>query len=214
MTELFCILKYWLPIIKDTVLIVTATIAGYVGLKGLDTWRRQLIGNTEYELAKQLLKSVYELRGAITTVRHPFMQYSQEPDMAEEKLKELSQREKEWYAMAQAYQKRWEPVLKAKSELDTLLLEAEVVWGKDIVEKISLLNSLIGELLWAIEDHLEAMNPNNHHKTYSDSDEIKKRRSIMYARGSEDKDEYKKKFNEAINTVEEELKPHIEQYHH
>lgn len=212
MNQLLCLLEAWLPIVKDIILSGAAMIAGYVGLKGLGTWRRQLKGNTEYELAKQLLKSVYELREAISTVRRPFMQYSQEPDLPEEKLKALSQKEKQWHSMAQAYQKRWEPVSKAKSGLDTVLLEAEVVWGQSITEKISPLYGLVGELLWAIEDHLETMNPSVHYE-YPGADEVKKVREIMYARGSVEKDLYKKHLEEVIGAIQEELKPHIEQYH-
>ena len=212
MNELFCFLENMLPIVKDVAITGAAIIAGYVGIKGLGTWRRQLKGNTEYELAKQLLRSVYELREAIASVRHPFMQYSQEPDMPEEKLKELSVREKQWHAMAQAYQKRWEPVPKAKSTLDTTLLEAEVVWGQRIVEIVSPFDELIGELLWAIQDHLEAMNPNGYYESPG-AEEIKKRRGILYVRGNTEKDEYKKRLEEIISAIEEELKPHIEQYH-
>ena len=212
MNDLLCILEKWLPLIRDMILIGAAIIAGYVGLKGLGTWRRQLKGNTEYKLAKQLLGSVYELREAIVSVRNPFMQYSQEPAMPEEKLKELSQREREWHAMSQAYQKRWEPVPKAKLALDTTLLEAEVVWGRTVVEKVAPLNGLIHELIWAIQDHLEAMNPNVHHERLG-SEEIKKRREIMYARGSAEKDAYKKRLEAIITAIEEELKPHIVQYH-
>ena len=212
MNELLCILDSWLPIVKDAVLTGAAIIAGYVGLKGLGTWRRQLKGNTEYVLAKDLLRSVYELREAISSARHPFMRYSQEPDMPEEKLKELSEKEKQWHAMAQAYQKRWEPVPKAKSALDATLLEAEVVWGKKIVEITAPLNDLIGQLLWAIQDHLEAMNPNSYYDNPG-VNEVKKRRDIMYARGAADQDEYKKQLETVISSIEKELKPHIEQYH-
>jgi hypothetical protein len=85
MEELFCALTAWLPIIKDAVLTGAAIVAGYVGLRGLGTWRRQLKGNTEYELAKSLLKAVYELREAIVSARFPFMIYLREPDMSDEK---------------------------------------------------------------------------------------------------------------------------------
>jgi hypothetical protein len=71
------------------------------------------------------------------------MQYPGVPDMPEEELKKLSRREAEWRAMAQAYQKRWEIIPKAKSALDTALLEAEVVWGRKI-EKAECFNQLIG----------------------------------------------------------------------
>jgi len=208
---LVLILKEWLPLIKDVILTGAAIIAGYVGLKGLSTWRRQLKGNTEYILAKQLLTSIYELREAIAGVRHPFMQYSAEPDVPAEKLKELSSREKEWLAKAQAFQKRWEPTAKAKSVLDTTLLEAEVVWGRNIVEKVAPIDTLVSELRWAIQDYLETTNPNAPYEPIAE--EIKERRAIMFARDSLEKDEYRKRLEAVIADIEDELKPHIEQYH-
>lgn len=210
MNSLYCVLSEWLPIIKDFVLTGAAVVAGYIGLKGLGTWRQQFKGNKEYELAKQLLKSIYELREAIYSVRNPFMQFSEEPDLPEEKLKALSDREKRWHALAQAYQRRWEPVPKAKTALDTNLLEAEVVWGKEIVRLADPLHEFVGKLLWAVQDHIEAMNPNNMQR--ASAEEIKERRGIMYDRGSGD-DEYKKQLEATISALENELRPHIEQFH-
>ncbi len=210
MNNVYCLLSEWLPIVKDFVLSGAGVVAAYVGLKGLGTWRQQFKGNKEYELAKRLLTSVYELREAVNSVRHPFMHYSEEPDMPEDKLKELSDREKQWHALAQAYQKRWEPVPKAKSGLDANLLEAEVVWGKKIVKLAEPLNEYVGKLLWAIQDHIEAMNPNNMER--ASPEEIKERRRIMYGRGSGG-DEYKEEFEAAISALENELRPHIEQFH-
>jgi hypothetical protein len=155
MSELLRLHKEVVPGGKDIILTVAAIIAAYVAIKGLGTWRRQLKGNTEYKLAKNILTAVYELREAISAVRHPFMRYSQEPDLPKEKLKELSAREKNWQALVQVYQKRWEPVPAAKAKLDANLLEAEAVWGRDSVGKITPLNGLIGELLWAITCYRE-----------------------------------------------------------
>lgn len=212
MEDLFCALKAWLPIIKDTVLTGAAVIAGYVGLKGLGTWRRQLKGNTEYELAKSLLKAVYELREAIAGARFPFMIYLRDPDMPEEKLRELSDQEKRWHTMAQAFQKRWEPVPKAKAKLDALVLESEVVWGQCIVDKVRPLAGLLGDLLGTIEEHLDAQNPNLPQEK-PEPGELKKRRDVMYARGDASKDEYLQKLLAVIKGIEDELRTHISEYH-
>ncbi|NTU50397.1 MAG: hypothetical protein HGA87_05900, partial [Desulfobulbaceae bacterium] len=175
-------------IVKDIVLTLAAIVAGYVGIRGLSTWRRQLRGNTEYQLARNVLASVYELREAISSVRNPFMQYSKEPDLPADKLKELSQREREWQALAQAYQRRWEPVPKAIAKLDANLLEAEVVWGSEIRAKAAPLNRLAGELLIVLQDHLEARNPDGQYES-PDPELRKKRRETLYGLG--EKDEFK-----------------------
>lgn len=197
-------------IVKDIVLTLAAIVAGYVGIRGLGTWRRQLRGNTEYQLAKSMLTSVYELREAISSVRNPFMQYSKEPDLPEDKLKELSQREREWHALAQAYQRRWEPVPKAMAKLDANLLEAEVVWGSGIRAKANPLNRLTGELLFALQDHLEARNPDGRYESPGPG-LVKKRRETLYGLGEED--EFKERLQEVIREIENDLRPHIVQHH-
>ena len=136
MNQVLDLLQEWVPVIKDFILAVTAITAGYVGLKGLDTWRRQLRGNTEYQLAKQLLKSVYELHGAISDVRNPLRSYPPEPDLPEEVLQRLSRQEKQWHIVKQDYQKKWISISDIKSTLASTLLEAKVIWGTGIVDKV------------------------------------------------------------------------------
>lgn len=200
-----------LATLKDVVLIFTAMIASYVGLKGLGAWRRQLKGNTEYVLAKDMLRSIYELREAVSIVRHPFMSHLEHANIPDERAKDLSYREKVVYGRAAAYQKRWDYILKAKSALDAKLLEAEVVWGRNIVDITKPLTTLIAELSWAIQDSFEDLDSKGYSNN-QDIEELKKRRQIMFARG-DDKDQFKKRLDEVISTIEKEMKPHIEKYH-
>jgi hypothetical protein len=202
----------WFPVVKDAILALAAIVAGYVGLMGLSTWRRQLKGNAEYLLAKSVLKAVYELREAIKGARFPVMTYFRDPDMPEEKLKDLSEQEKKWHAIAQAFRQRWEPVPKAKANLDEAVLEAEVVWGPRIAEKTALLNGLLAELLGAIEDYLDSQNPHLVQEK-PEPGELKARREIMYARGDASKDEYLRRLLATIRGIEDELRPHIIEYH-
>jgi len=220
MSEILCIFKEWilvffkegLPFIKNLVFIGAAFVGGYVGIQGLGAWREQLKGKTEYELAKQLLRSVYELREAIASVRDPFMSYPQEPDLPKEKLQELTPQEKAHYALGQAYEKRWEPISKANVILSSTLLEAEVVWGQQIVTTVTPLREWIRDLSFAIKDHVESKNPNNGDERLAD-DKRKDRGLIMYDIFNSDKNKYTKQLEEAIAAIEKELKPHIGQYH-
>ncbi len=199
-----------LPIIKDMVVTAAAIIASYVGLKGLGAWRHQLKGNTEYKLAKELLKCVYELRVAIDTVRNPFMRYSEEPELPEENAKQLSPNKKRWHAVAQAYQKRWMLVSEAKSALDAIVLEAEVIWQRNIKEKTSALNPLIGELHWAVAEHLDATDPDGHYESPG-AELANKIRHTIYAAPKEGNDDYKNQLEKVICDIEQELRPHITQ---
>jgi len=200
-------------VIKDVAVAGAAIVAAWVGCRGLHTWRRQLKGKTEYELAIKVLTTSYELRDAIASVRNPFMQYPQEPDLPEEKLRELSRREKEWHAFAQARQRMWEPVTAARAKLDASSLEAEAVWGREIKEKINVLNGLLGELFCAIREQIEERNPNNRADDSPDAEAVLKRRKIMYSRQDCEKDEYQMKLANAIRAIEDELRPHIVRHH-
>lgn len=195
---------------KDAAVSAAALVAAYVGVRGLGTWQRQLRANTEYQLTKNLLTSLYEVREAIAGVRHPFMQYSREPDLPEEKVAGMSRSEKEWHALAQAYQRRWSSVAEAKAKLDANLLEAEVVWGPEIRQKVAPLNGLIGELLVAIQHHIEARNPRAHYDSPGLA-LVEKFHNTLYAVG--DPDPYKERLNQVIEGVESELRPRIAHYH-
>ena len=212
MTETFSTLPAVVSIAKDAILTGVAVIAAYVGLRGLNTWRRQLAGNAEYELAKNALTCLYKLRGVIGVVRDPFASYSQEPNLPVELLKDMNEKQKEWYAYAQMYEKRWSPVVEAKSQLDALLFEMEAVWGRESVKEFEPLNKVIAELQWAIQDHLEDRDPRRGRHEH-DTEEIKRQRLVLFRRGSKAPDEYNARFEAAISNAEVVLKPYVLRHH-
>ena len=108
---------------RDKLTIVCAVIASYVALMGLSTWRRQLRGNTQYDLARRLLLSAYKLRDAVEGVRIPGI-HSMEVAHA---LKEtgistemMSQRDSVRVEKVAVYEIRWRRVQDAKSELSAV----------------------------------------------------------------------------------------------
>lgn len=198
----------WIPLIKDVILAIAGVVGSVVAILGLNTWKHQLYGQSEYDLAKRLLKSLYLFREVMNNARHPFMQYSSVPDLPKDRLEQLSKEEKEWYAQAQAFEKRWEPVSKARAELDTNILESEVFWGDEIKGKMAKLSRLQAELLVAIEEHLERINPKNLDDTYR-GDDLKKNWAIMYARNDRSKDAFQDRMLTAIEEIESILKSYI-----
>jgi hypothetical protein len=200
--------EHWIPLIKDLVLAIAGVIGAVVAILGLNTWKRQLYGQSEYDLAKRLLKSLYLFREVVNNARHPFMQYSSVPDLPPDKLEKLTKEEREWHAQAQAWEKRWEPVAKARAELDTNVLESEVFWGSGVKDKMAKLSRLQAELLVAIEHHLERTNPRDPDDSYR-GDDLKENRAIMYARNDRSKDAFQDRMLTAIEEIESILKPHI-----
>lgn len=198
----------WLPLVKDIVLIMTGVVGSIVAILGLNTWRRQLHGQSEYDVARRLLKSLYLFREVMNNARHAFLEYSGSPDLPKEKLEKLSDKEKEWYAIGQAFEKRWEPVAKAISELDADVLESEVFWGNEIKDKLKQISLLHAEWMVAIEEHMERTNPREPDKNYY-GEEAKRNRAIMFGRSDRTKDKFLDRMLTAIEEIEIVLKPYI-----
>lgn len=60
-------------ITKDVFSIIGTIGAITIGIVGLTTWRRQLRGTSEYELAKKAILVTYEVEHAIQSVRNPML---------------------------------------------------------------------------------------------------------------------------------------------
>ncbi len=77
----------FLTALRDIVTIGAAIIAGYVGWNGLQSWQRQLIGKTRYEVAGRVIRSVYDVREAAIAIRSPLVYHSE----SDESRRELEQ---------------------------------------------------------------------------------------------------------------------------
>jgi hypothetical protein len=198
------------PIGKDIAVALAAITGGFVGIRGLATWQRQLSGNTEYRLAKDILTCVYDIRDTIDTIRNPLVGYPHEADLPQERLQTLATRHREWQALAQAYERRWRSLQAIVARLETNLIEAEVVWGNRTVDKACVLSALISDLHCAIHLYVESKNPIEKDET---ADELfdAKQRAILYGGGKGD--QFKDLVNQAVRDVEKQLKPHIERHH-
>ncbi len=54
-----------ISVVKDIVLSGAAITGAVVAVKGLGTWQRQLKGQSEYELSRRILVTVFKYRDAI-----------------------------------------------------------------------------------------------------------------------------------------------------
>lgn len=203
-----CITNYW-PVLKDITLTITPIIGAYVALKGLSTWSRQLKGSVEYELARRILKCTYSLREAFRAVRNPIM-------LAEEMVlpegidtNEMPIEKQRFYGRQHAYQRRWEKLNLTRAALQTELLEAEVVWGEEIIDKFSSVVALQNELWRNVYITLAASNPDESQEYRSVHQEmLRNQRDITYDYLSEE-DLFTQDMKRAIEQVENYLKPHL-----
>lgn len=195
---------------KDIVLTVGAVVAMYVAVRGLSTWNRQLKGGVEYDLTRRLLKCTYRLREAIKTARNPIMFQNEQPNPPDAESHVMSYEERRYYGLSQAYQGRWNKVTAARDDLQTELLEAEVIWGKAIHEQFEPLFTLQLELFSDIHSYLIVCNPAEHADSKHAISEIRrKRREVLYDTSSFEPDPFSIDIEKAISGIETFLKPHL-----
>jgi hypothetical protein len=191
--------------VKDVVLTLCAITGTAFAVRGLNTWHRQLLGTADFDLARRLLRALYEWRDAIQLTRLPVIWAA---EMTPEPGKDPDAKDKEHQAGARrAYERRWAGVMKTRTEIQALALEAEVLWGDGIKGELQALNAIQGELVDAITELLQrqaavpAMPPR-------DVESSIRQDKILYSRRPVD-DEFAKAMGSALLPLEDRLRPHL-----
>lgn len=199
-----------ITIFKDFSLAGAALTGAIVAIKGLSTWQRQLKGQSEYELSRRILVSLFKYRDAINTVRHPVMWAYEKPSPPEDESKTMGPEHLRSYGTAKAYQARWEKVQEQRTTLYADLLEAEAIWGTDLKDLFNVVFNLEHELFTRIRHYLELINPDTSKSSKKAIREInKKNRDIMYDHLGDEPDEYKLDLLKSIINIEAYLKPKL-----
>ena len=205
-------MQYYLSIIKDIVTIIATIIGSCVAIYGLISWRKQLKGRTEYDLARRVLKAVYKVREAIQSVRDPFQSASEVEMAIKETCNSIEENSPDYRikSTTSVYQIRWNRLNRALLELKFELLEAEVSWGRNVHNKINPLNECIGKLCSTINLHLHSLQNNYHETSQRDAENINSRLKILYTVSDDpNKDDFLNQINLAVIEVEEFLKPYL-----
>lgn len=184
---------------KDIVTTVGTGAAVAIGFLGLNTWRRQQRGTSEFEVAKKAVLKSYELQLAAQSVRNPMI-YLSTDEIREGRRLQDEQR---------IYQERLDALIPIRAELQTLGLEAKVLWGESARNCFDSLNSAIEDLHGGIWMHfwLKGAYAGPGATVDNSSERIIENNKIVYYL-SEDDDFSRKLFN-AITEVETYFQPKI-----
>ncbi|MGV0981011.1 MAG: hypothetical protein ACOYB0_01480 [Polynucleobacter sp.] len=195
---------------KDLILSGAAITGAVVAIKGLGTWRRQLQGQSEYDLSRRILVSLFKYRDALNTVRNPFMWNSEMPSPSEDEAKLMTREKIQYYGTSKAYEARWNNVQKERANLYADLLEAEALWGKELNDLFKVVFLLQHELFICINRYLEVINPDTDDMSKKSTHSIKnKSRDIMYSDLSDEGDDFQKDLMASIKNIEKYLKPKL-----
>lgn len=146
-------------VLKDIVLTLTAITGAFVAVKGLSTWKRQISGQAEYNLSKNLLVNLFKYRDVISSIRDPFMSGSERIPPSGEERKKMTDAQVRHHATSKAYEVRWNKLSEVRPEIYANMIEAEALWGDEITKLWENLIKKENDLLYAIQDFLEFTNP-------------------------------------------------------
>lgn len=182
----------------------------WIAYQGLSTWKKQLKGNTEYELSRRIIVSLLKHKNAINGVRFPAMFSNEMPEPPSDDPIYNDYSKRNFYGKAQAYQSRWEKVQNASTELRADLMEAEAIWDEGFVNLFKKIFELEHELFMAVRNHLDASNPSSSMESRQAMQEIiRKKRDILYDLLADDGDDFKNELNAEITKIKEYLKPKL-----
>lgn len=194
-------------LLQPLILTVTAVVGAAVALVGLQTWRKQLEGRTEYELARRFLRAALEARDAIENVRRPMMLGGEIQAAAEEagiELDALGPIPRE--AIVEARERRWRGVRDALSALRVEELEAEVLWGMEAARCTDRLREAI-KRVWMAE--MEYNERTAHEMPVEeDRERLPQLRRIMYGSGLED-DDTARAIEAGLESIEAVIRPKL-----
>ena len=74
--------------IKDIISIVGTLGTLWIAYSALNTWKKQLKGTDEYQLAKKVLKQIYQVQDSLENVRNPMIYLSKDEIELGNKIKE------------------------------------------------------------------------------------------------------------------------------
>ena len=194
--------KLFFDILVSTITSVALLIGAVVAVIGLNTWKKQLKGNADYELARRVLRSTYKLRDAIKYVRNPFISVEEQASAAKEVGSEKVGGSQ---AIFDVYSVRWQKINTATSDLEAEGIEAEVLWGKPAVEVQKDFWDCVRKLYINLNYHLKARkDPEIYGRLARDS------RDIIYATDpANENDSFSLEIKAAVSKIEEFLKPHL-----
>ncbi|MBN2293343.1 MAG: hypothetical protein JXM70_13020 [Pirellulales bacterium] len=203
-----------LSCVGDIVVALVAIAGLIIAAMGLQTWRSQLKGQTEYNLARRLLRAALKTRDAISIVRNPVMTGGE----IHEAMKAVRQVEdtpqsanKQPDEDAAVYNQRWRGVAEAMSDLNVESLEAEAIWGAQVVDAIKPLRDCVLKLGSTISrllrDNARERKGRRRVLAAEDIEEIDR---IIYGMSSDpNEDAFTGDVQTAIETLEKFVKPKL-----
>ncbi|MBC8783640.1 hypothetical protein [Pseudomonas fluorescens] len=177
-----------------------------IGLAGLVTWRRQLKGTADHDLARRVLVDLYGYRECIKYVRSAH-NWVKDTTLPENEVDGLSSSQIGYRGNLQAYGRRLESIKTKRVILGPALLESEAVWGTELKKLFESLYAFEFELETYVVMYLATLNPDeDRHMVDAYRSAISSRRDVLRYIESNEPDIFNDEFDSAIRLIEVFLK--------
>jgi hypothetical protein len=204
-------LSYWMGTVKDGSATVAAVTATVVAIKGLRTWKKQIRGNADFDVAKRTLHAVYDLREAIMACRDPFMSAGELADALEAAEQDNPGPERVFATPADykdaasraAYQRRWKRVADAEVRARAPALEGEALWGPDVRKALLEVSRLCVALHAGLEQYV------SRRETRLDAESFSQVTETIWEIDRTTPNPFTAKLAASIDAVEQLLAPHL-----
>lgn len=210
MDKFLIAIQPYLSFFKDLFTIISLAIAGIVAIKGLQTWRHQLKGTANYELAKRILKATYRLRDTLQSVRSPLMLAGEISHAMKEAQLDVKPSDEDYHATSTAavYQQRWKPVIEAYQALELEAVEAEAIWGPEARAATTSIRKSINSLSTALDLYLRDLQPRGP-RILDNLSRDTFQRIVFSMANTPEEDRYLKELISAVNAIEEIARPYL-----
>jgi hypothetical protein len=194
----------WYLITKDVLTVLFALAGLIIAGLGLATWKKQIKGSKEFEAAHNLHFAMLKLREAIKHVRNPAIWPSESQRAGrfiKEKNPEKSDEELKKNEHAYVYEMRWQKITDAYTEAESYLLEAEALWGHEIMDLTKPLNKKVREL---------NINLNQNFAPKMQTKDLMAIDDVIYDKSSEtEQDTFSAEVSKSIDTIADYLRKKI-----
>lgn len=138
--------------IKDIVFSLAAIATAGAAIWGINTWRRKIVGEKEFDSRVKILRSIQEVRKQIKVCRSPFftseeLQYKDILEVVEEWGKKEKQ--------AAAHFKRLERLRVKAIDLESAEMELKAILGQREFEEVSQLRQKVFDLIVETQLHYD-----------------------------------------------------------
>ena len=144
-----------IEVIKDISQIIFYLAVPTLTCIGLNSWKKELIGKNEYEIAKQALSKAYSIKHQIWIVQNAIVYPS---EWAKRKPKENETESQKRAAESYfAYQKRLQSIENKINKIRPTMIEVEAVFGEEAKIKLDKLIAITDQLRAAITVYHKAL---------------------------------------------------------